>query len=229
MVQLLLDRGADIDAAPGPPGESLTETPLAAAARVGNKALVKLLLDRGADVNASSGSALDAALRAGHQEVAALLRSRGAREDTTGPAYPRASRHYSGVGNVSAYDQGKFQVLSLEDWPKPWGRKTLDTHQSYHESSSDTYRHPKRSYDDEGNHGREGIRDRFEFELSPSLKDAIAGGALMRAVTAGNVERTRTILQEGANPNGRRTSLQNAPVPAPVSCLLYTSPSPRDS
>ena len=209
VVQLLLDRGADIDAAPGPPGESLTETPLAAAARVGNKALVKLLLDRGADVNASSGSALDAAVRAGHKEVAALLRSRGA-SDTSGPKIHRWVE-----------DQ-----LSLEDSPTPWGRKSFDTHQSYHESSSDTYRHPKRIYDGESNHGREEIRDRFESELSPSLKASIAGGPLMRAVTAGNVERTRTTLQQGANPNGRRASLEYAPVPASGSASPPSFPNP---
>ena len=78
VVQLLLDKGANINAQGGEYGNALQ----AASASYGEcKEVVQLLLDNGADVNAQSeeyGNALQAALSYGREDVAQLLRARGA-------------------------------------------------------------------------------------------------------------------------------------------------------
>ena len=75
---LLLDHGADIDAI----DDEFRSTPLGIAARWGRREVVKLLLDRGADPNkagASWATPLAWAVNKGHSDIAALLRSAGAR------------------------------------------------------------------------------------------------------------------------------------------------------
>jgi hypothetical protein len=70
--------GADVDVRDGDDGDTL----LIRAARTGNVALVGVLLDAHASVDArtaSGATALDEAIRGGHDEAAALLRAAGAR------------------------------------------------------------------------------------------------------------------------------------------------------
>ena len=77
-VQILLKAGADLDKAT--PGK---DTPLNTAIAEGNFEIVKLLVKKGADVNRASpigkGSPLKVAERNGEDEIAAYLRSQGAR------------------------------------------------------------------------------------------------------------------------------------------------------
>jgi beta-lactamase regulating signal transducer with metallopeptidase domain len=77
-VQILLKAGADVNKAM--PGK---DTPLNTAITEGNLEIVKLLVKKGADVNRASpigkGSPLKVAERNGEDEVAAYLRSQGAR------------------------------------------------------------------------------------------------------------------------------------------------------
>jgi ankyrin repeat protein/mono/diheme cytochrome c family protein len=73
-IALLLDRGAEVNPAQGAP-------PLTVAALHGRPELVRLYLDHGANLDANvgmAGSALNAALLSGHQDVAKLLIERGA-------------------------------------------------------------------------------------------------------------------------------------------------------
>lgn len=75
--KLLLDKGADVNAAAG------DLTVLAGAAREGHLEIVKLLLEKGADVlaEASPGwTALNMAQEGGHEEIAQFLKAHGAKE-----------------------------------------------------------------------------------------------------------------------------------------------------
>jgi ankyrin repeat protein len=75
---LLLDHGADIEAV----DDEFQSTPLGIAARWGRRDVVRLLLDRGADRNragASWATPLAWAMKKGHSDIAAVLRSSGAR------------------------------------------------------------------------------------------------------------------------------------------------------
>jgi hypothetical protein len=75
---LLLDHGADIDAV----DDEFRSTPLGIAARWGRREVVKRLLHRGADPNragASWAAPLAWAVNKGHSDIAAMLRSAGAR------------------------------------------------------------------------------------------------------------------------------------------------------
>jgi ankyrin repeat protein len=79
VVQMLLDSGTNIDAAPYPPRRY--GCGLSIAASQGYTRMVRLLLDRGADVNIEvplHGYPIDAAARCGHDEVVTLLLERGA-------------------------------------------------------------------------------------------------------------------------------------------------------
>ena len=79
MVRLLLLRGADVNVRQGEGFIALHE-----AAQSGDVGVVKLLLDAGSEVSVVGGkkhlSPLDVAIEAKHDEVAALLRARGAKE-----------------------------------------------------------------------------------------------------------------------------------------------------
>ncbi|MDE2999925.1 MAG: ankyrin repeat domain-containing protein [Gemmatimonadota bacterium] len=78
MVRMFLEFGADVNAI----DEEDRSTPLGIAAREGNAELVGLLLDSGADPNAAGAgwaTPLAWAKRRGHEDIARLLRSRGAR------------------------------------------------------------------------------------------------------------------------------------------------------
>jgi uncharacterized protein len=80
MAGALIRLGADVNAHHREGGDTL----LIRAARTGDAALVKVLLDAHANVhveNALGATALDEALREGHDDVAALLRSAGASTD----------------------------------------------------------------------------------------------------------------------------------------------------
>ena len=75
---LLLDHGADIDVV----DDEFRSTPLGIAARWGRREVVRVLLDRGADPNragASWATPLAWAVKKGHSDIAAVLRSAGAR------------------------------------------------------------------------------------------------------------------------------------------------------
>ena len=76
-VKLFLDRGADVLERQGEGDTALHE-----AASAGDLALVQLLVERGSDVNARDDggmSSLEYALQEKHEEVAAYLRSKGAK------------------------------------------------------------------------------------------------------------------------------------------------------
>lgn len=212
IVQLLLDDGANIDAPALRSGFPLTETPLTVAARVGDKAMVELLLNRGAYVNGNLGSALDAAVRSGHKEVAALLRSRSADEGIARPANPFAPA-YSGANKTMSMrpmHEPSGIGLSQDSSPRPWDRQSLLKHHRHPEGSSDTYRHSGRNHDSEHAHVHK--KTPGGFERLPSIKDLDA--ALKEAVEMGDLEETRTLLQRGASPNGPRASLVDAPATA---------------
>lgn len=71
MAQLLLDRGADVNAQGGYYGKALQ-----AASRAGHERVVQLLLDNGADVNAQGGeydNGLQAASEGGNEQVVQML------------------------------------------------------------------------------------------------------------------------------------------------------------
>jgi ankyrin repeat protein len=75
MVQLLLDKGADINAQGGRYGSALQ-----AASFRGHKAVVQQLLDKGADCNIQGGrygNTLQAASLRGHEAVVQLLLDKG--------------------------------------------------------------------------------------------------------------------------------------------------------
>lgn len=95
----LLDAGADVNAAA--PGDG---SPLIAAARRGDKAVVLLLLERGADVNAAvsgDGSPLIAASVAGHVDIATVLLDRGAAIDDVVPGDENALIQASAQGHLN--------------------------------------------------------------------------------------------------------------------------------
>jgi len=76
MAEALLARGADVNSY-----NANNESPMVAAAKAGNEELVRLLIARGGDVNAGHHwtSPLSAAVEGGHEDVADLLRSHGAK------------------------------------------------------------------------------------------------------------------------------------------------------
>jgi ankyrin repeat protein len=76
MIEFLLERGADIEKL-----DDLGRTALMRAAWVGHARIVDVLLDHGADIDRGwpHETALTVAEEYGHQEVAKLLRSRGAK------------------------------------------------------------------------------------------------------------------------------------------------------
>jgi hypothetical protein len=87
MVQLLLDKGADVNAKPGLRGRG---TALAAAADRGHEAIVRMLLEKGADVNivgGEFGTALGAAAYIGHEAIVRLLLEKGADVKIVGGEY----------------------------------------------------------------------------------------------------------------------------------------------
>ena len=80
MAAALVRLGADVDVRAREGGDTL----LIRAARMGNAALVTVLLGAHANVHATGGTgatALDEAIRGGHEDVAALLRAAGATTD----------------------------------------------------------------------------------------------------------------------------------------------------
>jgi ankyrin repeat protein len=80
-VRVLLARGADVDARARNDTVAPDATPLHSAAAARQVEIARLLLEAGADPNArqrSGHTALDAAEANGDQELAALLRERGA-------------------------------------------------------------------------------------------------------------------------------------------------------
>ncbi|KAH0209493.1 purine and uridine phosphorylase, partial [Aureobasidium melanogenum] len=88
MVQMLLDRGADINAQGGRYGNALY-----GASCGGHNKMVQMLLDRGADVNAQGGqygNALQAASLEGHDEMVQTLLDRGADVNAEGGDYGNA-------------------------------------------------------------------------------------------------------------------------------------------
>ena len=103
IVELLLDRGADINIIGGNYG-----TALGAAANGGNQEILELLLDRGADINiigGEYGTALGAAANGRNQEILELLLDRGADINIIGGEY--------GTALGTAASKGNGDILSV--------------------------------------------------------------------------------------------------------------------
>ena len=117
VVQLLLDRGADVNAQGGYYG-----TALQAASRYGHEKVVQLLLDRGADVNAQGeyhSNALQAASYEGHEKVVQLLLDRGADVNAQGEYHSNALQAASYEGHEKVVqillDKGAFNAECMKD------------------------------------------------------------------------------------------------------------------
>ena len=102
MVNLLLDKGADVNAICTPQSFRAPSTALQAASIRGHDQVVQLLLDKGADVNAHSGSrfnALQAASRQGHDQIVQMLLDKGADINAQGGEYGNALQAASKEGH----------------------------------------------------------------------------------------------------------------------------------
>jgi ankyrin repeat protein len=110
-MRALLEAGAHVNAA-SPDGQ----TPLIEAAVHNRADTVKLLLEAGADLNLRSrgfGSALEAAERMGHEQIAQILRNAGARTFGRSVGDTVCVRPWNGegyCGTVTAIHQNQYQI-----------------------------------------------------------------------------------------------------------------------
>ncbi|KAH7016244.1 ankyrin repeat-containing domain protein [Microdochium trichocladiopsis] len=186
-VQMLLDKGADIDAESGPYGNALQ-----AASSRGHREVVQLLLDKGANINAQGGyyrNALQAASFRGHREVVQLLLDKGADINAQGG-------YYSNALQAASYG-GDREVVQL----------LLDKGADVNAQGGD-YGNALQAASHEGH--REIVQLLLDNGADVNAQGGLFGNALQAASYGGDREVVQLLLDKGADVNAQGGLFGNA-------------------
>ena len=194
LIQLLLDKGADINAQGGEYGNALQ-----AAAFNGNMEAMQLLLDNGADVNAQGGhygNALQATACIGEVDAIQLLLDRGADVNAQGGLYGFALQAAASNGNIKA-------VLLLIDWGADVNAQGGHYGNALQAAAS--------------NGNVEVLSFLLDCFAHVNAQGGLFGNALQASVCYGNIEAVQLLLARGADVNAQGgmygTALQAAFAP----------------